>query len=519
MIILLVEDEISITQLIKKGLEAESFSVDVVHDGKEGLAKAEVNRYDLIILDIMLPGIDGIEICKALRGKKIETPIIFLTARSSFEDRKLGMAAGGNDYFVKPFSFFELIKSIKNLLSKKLVQNQNNYTGDLSENKNQSNELCKRILDTAPMSIITIDKQGNITSANKYYENFSKIRDYHSDNIFTNKFFIREDLVKDYKKLLADGTTVQRENCYEKNYQGEDKYLKIVAVPLKDENGQIEGALSMALDNTESSLLKSKLQTLNRDLEAKVDQRTFKLNELNKELDKVLKLQSTFIADVSHELRTSLTIIQGNLELMSSDVSALADSKENYGQIFNEIKRIAAMLDDLISLAGTGSAAASQKINYERININHLISSACKSLKIVADAKHIAIDHKNSQNNIEIMADKSKLEKLLFNLISNAIKYNKKNGWLNVWAEIIGQEIILKVEDSGIGIGKEHMPFIFDRFYRIDKSGSRKSGGSGLGLAIVKWVTELHGGSIDVQSVVGQGTLFVVKLPLYLKQS
>ncbi|MFH1427994.1 MAG: response regulator transcription factor [Patescibacteria group bacterium] len=116
MTILVVEDQVKITRFIKKGLEMEHYTVDTVYDGKEALEKAEINNYDLIILDIMLPKLDGIGVCKKLRGNKIDTPIIMLTAKDTIQDRIKGLDAGADDYLVKPFAFGELLARIRALL-------------------------------------------------------------------------------------------------------------------------------------------------------------------------------------------------------------------------------------------------------------------------------------------------------------------------------------------------------------------------------------------------------------------
>lgn len=116
MTILVVEDEIKITRFIKKGLEMEHYTVEVAYDGKEALEKAEINNYDLVILDLMLPKMDGIEICSKLRENKIDTPIIMLTARNTIEDRIKGLDTGADDYLVKPFAFSELLARIRALL-------------------------------------------------------------------------------------------------------------------------------------------------------------------------------------------------------------------------------------------------------------------------------------------------------------------------------------------------------------------------------------------------------------------
>lgn len=532
--ILIIEDEIKIALLIKRGLELERYTVELSCDGKEGLAKARMNNYDLIVLDVMLPEINGIELSKTLRQKKIETPIIMLTARDTAEDKIAGLAAGADDYMIKPFVFRELIAKIKSLLERDKVkiavtrsaneimagnkipniqEAAKNLADEITtdDDKLRLSEFSKRILDNAPISIITIDKKGFITSANRYYENFSKTKNYRNHNIFTSEFFIRENLLDNYRKLLSDGTPVRKENCYEKNNKGEDKYLKIIAVPLRDADGNIDGALSMAVDNTETVLFKNKLQELNKDLEKKIEQRTAELNAANRELARVLNVKVTFMANVSHELRTSLAIIQGNLELMDMGSAVNTDDKESHDQVFDEIKRMSGLLADLTLLANSDSSI--QRLNFEKFDLDSLLSSVSKSLEVVAQGKNIKIEHENGKTPIEIMADKSKLERLIINLIRNAIRYNKKDGWVKVWAENTENEIILNVEDSGIGISEEHLPHIFERFYRANKARSGSDGGSGLGLAICKWVAESHGGKIDVKSLVGQGSLFTVRLP------
>ncbi len=116
MTILVVEDEIKITRFIKKGLELDHYTVETAYDGEEALEKIEINNYDLIILDVMLPKVDGIEVCRRARENKIETPIIMLTARDTVDDRVRGLDVGADDYLVKPFAFGELLARIRALL-------------------------------------------------------------------------------------------------------------------------------------------------------------------------------------------------------------------------------------------------------------------------------------------------------------------------------------------------------------------------------------------------------------------
>jgi DNA-binding response OmpR family regulator len=135
MTILVVEDEIKITRFIKKGLEMEQYTVETAYDGEEALEKAEINNYDLIIMDIMIPKIDGIETTRRLRDAKVETPIIMLTAKDTVDDRVKGLDAGADDYLVKPFAFDELVARIRALLRReKSVKSTELKIGDLTLN-------------------------------------------------------------------------------------------------------------------------------------------------------------------------------------------------------------------------------------------------------------------------------------------------------------------------------------------------------------------------------------------------
>lgn len=376
-------------------------------------------------------------------------------------------------------------------------------------------EFNQRILDTAPYSVITIDKKGILTYVNKHFSNFSSSSSPLNRDVFKLPFFINEGLCEPLKKLLADGTPFAKENCRTVNSKGETKYLNVIHVPLRGADGEINGALSMAVDNSEAYEANKKLEAWNQELEQKVIKRTKQLDLANKKLAKALDLKIKFIADASHELRTPLTVIQGNLDLARMGVKKMTSQDKEFLEVISkEVHHMTGILSDLTALARSDDNE--ENITYEKVNMTKLVNASILSLKAVGLKNNISLEYLE-KDLVEIMGDEAKLEKLLLNILRNAIKYNKENGSVKVWLEYDRQYARIFVADSGLGIADKDLPYIFERFYRSDNARS-KSEGSGLGLSICKSIVEAHKGIIEVESKLGEGSVFIIHLPIDYKQ-
>jgi signal transduction histidine kinase len=279
--------------------------------------------------------------------------------------------------------------------------------------------------------------------------------------------------------------------------------------------GEVESMTTLA-NNAAIAIANSQLyeevKDLNKNLEEKVRQRTEELKIANQKLEKSIELKSQFIADASHELRTPLTIVKGNIDIALLDEKAKAkELKETLKSIDEEVGHMSGILADLMVLTHAGSG----KLNIKKTtaSLDNLLKTAAQSMEILAKEKNIKIEV-NANGGVNALIDENKFLKLLLNLISNSIKYGKNNGWVRLSAENNNDEIRIIVGDNGMGIPEDELPFIFERFYRVNKVRTReKIGGSGLGLAICKSIAEAHGGYIDVQSKVGEGSQFVIHLP------
>lgn len=231
------------------------------------------------------------------------------------------------------------------------------------------------------------------------------------------------------------------------------------------------------------------------------------IDQMIQHLDRAFKSQKNFVADASHELRGPLTVIRGNLDLLKRKLSE-DDRRESLRAIEQETMRMAKIVEDLLLLAEVESG---QVVTQERVALKEIVFTERERARTLAGNRKIVIDQ---QQDLVIKGDAQRLKQLLGNLVDNAIKYTPEEGTITLSLYQDGGWARLDVADTGVGIAPEHLPHIFDRFYRVDKARSRVSGSTGLGLAIVKGVAEQHGGRVTVASESGRGSVFTVWLKL-----
>lgn len=219
-----------------------------------------------------------------------------------------------------------------------------------------------------------------------------------------------------------------------------------------------------------------------------------------------------FVANVSHELKTPLTSMKVLADSLMTQEEAPAELyREFMVDIANEIERENKIINDLLSLVKMDKKAAD--LNIVSLDINGLLELILKRLRPIARKKNVEVIYESIRP-VTAEVDEVKLTLALSNLVENAIKYNKPEGWVRVTLDADHQFFTVGISDSGVGIPEEEVEHIYERFYRVDKSHSREIGGTGLGLAITRSAVLMHRGSIRVQSEEGQGTTFFVKIPL-----
>jgi two-component system phosphate regulon sensor histidine kinase PhoR len=227
------------------------------------------------------------------------------------------------------------------------------------------------------------------------------------------------------------------------------------------------------------------------------------------EIQNLARIKRDFVLNVSHELRTPLTAIKGYAEALEDDVDARTRS---YAEtIIRHTDRLIRIVEDLISLATLEEKGLAYEP--ERVSLKEIAENVVGIFEPKAKEKNLDLRLEAAADLPPIAGDPFRLEQMFVNLVDNAVKYTEKGSvWVRLEKE--GAGVVVEVGDSGIGIPADDQGRVFERFYVVDKSRSRKTGGTGLGLSIVKHIVLLHGGRIDLQSSPGVGSRFRVYLPL-----
>ncbi len=330
------------------------------------------------------------------------------------------------------------------------------------------------ILSAMQDGLLVVDVARHITLANKSFEEFFGLRETALGAPLLET--VRHpSLDETIAETLATGEATRKEMAIL------GRELEVSAMPLNDDTGATAGVVILFHDITQL-----------------------------KRLDEVRK---DFVANVSHELRTPLSILRGYIETLREHPHT---SKEEFVRILavmeRHSKRLELLVDDLLSLAQLESTNPNLQLN--DIGLSELFAHVVRDWEKTCAEKRLKIVVDLAGDLPSVRADEMRLQEILYNLLDNAVKYSREGGEIHLRAEQRDGEIGFTVSDTGVGIGKDDLPRIFERFYRVDKARSRALGGTGLGLAIVKHIAQLHGGRVEAESEPGRGTTIRVILPV-----
>lgn len=342
-------------------------------------------------------------------------------------------------------------------------------------------DLMQSVLANMTGGILMVDTSGNIALINREAERILYLR---SDQVLGKSY---QELKRNYEflKFVEEGITRKEFLREERNlYSPEQRVVQFDGVPMFEDDGSYRGMLFLLQDVTDI-----------RRLEV---------------------MRSEFVANVSHELKTPIAAVKGFAETLLAGGVKDEDTKRSFLQIIlDEGERLNRLIGDILELSKIESKRV--PLEYAPVHLKELFDSIFEMLDPAARKKMIVLIQ-GVPEHLFIEGDEDRLRQIFMNLLSNAINYTLEGGRVKVEAEVLGdgdeeEKVRITVTDTGIGIPKKDLPRIFERFYRVDKARSRSSGGTGLGLSIVKHLTELHRGTIRVESKVGEGSSFIVELP------
>jgi signal transduction histidine kinase/DNA-binding response OmpR family regulator len=537
--ILLVDDHQENLFALEIILESLNQNLVCAASGEEALKRLLKEEYAVILMDVQMPGMDGFEAAALIRDleRSKHTPIIFLTASNASEDNVFqGYSLGAVDYIIKPI--------MPDILRAKVAVFVDLFKKTDAFKKQQEKEAAAEVMqkrlaflaETSEILAASLDYE--TTLANMARMVVPTLADCCFVDIIQDDGSLRqmamahvdpekEQLARKISRNLSNGNgngassmerVLQngRAEIYlaSVDFEGDKLFHELMPssymiVPLIARNRGL-GAISFI--SSESERLYGAADLALAENIASRAALAIDNARLYRKAQEASRLKDEFLATISHELRTPLTAMLGWTRLLRSGKLDGPCAQQAMDTIERNVKTQAQLIDDLLDI----SRIITGKLHLDArpIELIPVIQAAIDAVRPAADAKEIKIATRLDPWTGPVSGDPIRLQQVIWNLLSNAIKFTPKGGNAEIQLERVNASITISVRDTGKGINPEFLPYVFDRFRQADSTSTREHGGLGLGLAIARHLTEMHGGSIHVESDgLGQGATFTVKLP------
>ena len=528
--ILVAEDNEDSRNLLVKQLCAYGHEVMAAADGAEALQQALVQPPDIIVSDILMPKMDGFQLCRGCKQNEQlkNIPFIFYTAvYTTDEDEKFALSLGANAFIRKPTEPDILVQIIKEIFEKakagalappevaplepavflaeyakrvyaKLEDKVAQLEAETTERKQaeerikQAAEEWRTTFDSITDLVFICDKDFRLTRMNKAFAAIFKMKP--------------KELIGKTCYEIVHGTNEPVLNCPHKETIKTKKpamaeffephlgtHLEVITSPIFNEKGEVRASVHVTRDITERKWAEKKAREV----------------EALKELD---RLRSGLLANVSHELRTPLTSIKGfATTLLRSDVSWSEEEQRDFLQsIDQETERLIRLISDLLDMSRI--EAGGLKLEKRNYQISEILDSV--STRLASLAEHHQLQVIVPSRLPSVFVDQMRIGQVLTNLVENATKYSGEGSEITIEAHLTGDQINVSVADQGQGIASELLDRVFDRFYQAESIVTGLKSGTGLGLSICRGIIESHSGKIWVESKLGEGSKFSFSLPV-----
>ncbi len=486
--LLVIDDDPTMRDGCSRILSKSGWTVLTAENGQKGLdeIRSRPGGIDVVLLDLMMPGVSGMEVLEQSLEITPDLLVIVITGYATVQLAVEAMKKGAYDFIPKPFTPDQLRIVVKRALEKRALQRETEFLRrdrerslrDISTEKSK----IKTIINSMGDGILVCDQDGSVVLTNPAANRMLEL----SEHDLIGKKASEAGLPSALAATIGNSLT-RREKTYtsisEELGPAESKeiFLRAHTAPVRDDFDQTIGTVTVLQD----------IRPL-------------------KEID---KMKSEFIAMVAHELRAPIATVEQQLTTVLD--KAVGELTEQQQRLLSRAKERAegllVLIKDLLDLS---KIEAGRMVQYrEPLALQEVIGHVIDFMRIEADRKQIELESDYPPQPSLICADRNSMEEVFVNLISNAIKYTPEKGKVRI---AVGEEhgfVKATVSDTGIGIEKEDLPRIFDKFYRVKSAQTRQIIGTGLGLSIVKSIMDAHLGSITVESEVGKGTTFSLYFP------
>ncbi len=481
--ILIVDDEKVIREGVERALSGNEYLIAKAENGERGIEMIQESGFDIVLLDLMMPGIDGFGVLEWLKENEPQIQVISLTGFATVSKAVTAMKRGAFDFVGKPFTPDYIRIVVDRAIEKISLRAE---TAKLREERTLSLEAIhkeqsrlKTVFGCMVEAVLITDRDGVVVHHNPAA---IKLLEIQTDPVIGKPLSESiQDLsaVKMVEEAISKSVVVTREFAPGSISR---KFLRANCAPVRSESGNILGSVT-----------------------------AFEDISTHKEID---RMKSDFVAMVAHELKSPLASIEQMIYAlqMSCEYEAINACNTLHNRMTVRTKDLLRLIDNLLNLSKLENGTTI--FNLEPIQGHDIIRDIVEITSPQAESKNITIEYNPCQENWWFNVDYDHIRTAFMNIISNAVKYTPEGGKLEISTSLSGGLANLCVKDSGIGISKEDLPHIFDRFFRVKGKATRHITGSGLGLSLVKEVVEAHQGYIDVNSVPEEGTTFTLSFPI-----
>ena len=516
--ILIVDDEIDVLDLCKRILMAQGYLISSAHNGYEAIEVARQDQFDLLLTDIKMPGMNGLEIAQQLKDIDPHMVCVTMTGFSTMDMAINALKLGIDEFILKPFTPKELSAAVAKALEKERLRKENFRLRSLIP----LFELNKRLMSTVDESTLInavldiAQKETNAAIAGVMLFDLE-------DDSEAQFFKLPKQITPTHKNAvvaLAGSMTNQTElikiDINNPEYGASLEALEansIVVVPLKSKTKLLGILLLVHQDSNFAPGDTEFLSVLCGQASVALDNARLFTETQNayEQLQLLDFMKSEFINIAAHELRTPLAILMGYASVLEEEIPS--DGPPYVANIMRNALRLRSLIDDMLNLQYLASGVP--ELSQDKLALKEVVEQITQDVGLLeVEKKQLNIAINIPDNFPTMVADRQKLDLILVNLIHNAIKFTPESGNITISAVCDNQRASLSVHNTGTTIPTEQKNQIFDRFYQVENTLTREHGGAGLGLAIARGMVEVCGGEIWVDSSKENGTVFSFNLPL-----